>query len=96
MLRRVRKSGVSREEVTADAVFFFIPAFLSFLAIFFFDIHQSFYQVPYFPFTFLLNDVWIYVGGVLLGGIIGFFLIKLFLFGIKEEEESEANEIHKG
>ncbi|UCD07272.1 MAG: hypothetical protein JSW41_05630 [Candidatus Aenigmatarchaeota archaeon] len=86
MIKKVRKSVVSREEITADFVFFFIPAFLSFLAIFFFDIHQSFYQAPYYPFTFLLNDYWVYVGGVLLGGLIGFFLIKLFLFGVKEEE----------
>jgi len=96
MLRKVRKSRVSREEIMADLIFFFIPALLSFLAIFFFDIHQSFYQAPYYPFNFLLNSPWIYLGGVLLGGMIGFFLIKLFLFGVKEEEEAEANEIHKG
>jgi hypothetical protein len=89
MLRKVRKSGVSREEIAADLIFFFIPAFLSFLAIFFFDIHQSFYQAPYYPFVFLLRDPWIYLGGVLLGGLIGFFLIKLFLFGMREEEEAE-------
>lgn len=86
MIKKVRKSVVSREEIVADFVFFFISAFLSFLAIFFFDIHQSFYQAPYYPFTFLLNDYWVYVGGILLGGLIGFFLIKLFLFGVKEEE----------
>lgn len=86
MIKRVRKSGVSREEIMADIIFFFVPAFLSFLAIFFFDIHQSFYQPPYYPFTFLLNDHWIYLGGTLLGGLIGFFLIKLLSFGLREEE----------
>jgi H+/Cl- antiporter ClcA len=89
MIRKVRRSGVSKEEIIADVVFFLIPALLSFIAIFFFDIHQSFYQAPYYPFRFLLNDYWVYVGGALLGGLIGFFLIKLFLFGVKEEEESE-------
>lgn len=89
-IRKVRKSGVGREEIIADAIFFFVPAVVVFLVIFFFDIHQSFYQVPYYPFKFLLNDIWIYIGGTLLGGLAGFFLIKLFLFGVREEEMSEA------
>ena len=85
-IRKVRKSGVGREEIIADAIFFLVPAVIVFLAIFFFDIHQSFYNVPYYPFKFLLNDAWIYVGGTLLGGMIGLFMIKLLLFGVKEEE----------
>jgi hypothetical protein len=89
MIKRVRKSWVSREEIVADTIFFFVPAVITLLVIFFFDIHQSFYQVPYYPFKFLLNDIWIYVGGTLLGGLVGFFMIKLFLFGVKEEELSE-------
>ena len=84
-VKRLRKSSVNRDEIIADLIFFFIPATIVFVAIFFFDIHQSFYQLPYFPFKFLLNDIWIYIGGVLLGGITGFFLIKLFLFGLKED-----------
>ena len=89
MIRKLRKSRVSREEIIADIVFFAIPAFIVFIALFFFDIHQSFYQVPYYPFEFLLNDAWIYIGGVLLGGIVGLFLIKLFLFGVKEEKKMD-------
>ena len=85
----VRKSRMSRDEIIADLIFFLIPAFIVLVAIFFFDIHQSFYQPPYYPFNYLLNDAWVYVGGVLLGGLAGFFLIKLLLFGIREEDGSE-------
>ena len=85
MIKKVRKSGVSREEIIADLIFFFIPAFIVLILIFLFDIHQSFYSLPYYPFKFLLNDPWIYIGGALLGGLIGFFLTKIFLFGVKEE-----------
>ena len=95
MIKRVRKSRVSREEIIADVIFFLIPAILSFLAIFLFDIHQSFYQPPYYPFTFLLNDYWVYLGGTLLGGMVGFFLIKLLVFGVKEEEVMGRNEASK-
>jgi len=86
MIKKVRKSRVSREEIIADLIFFFVPAVIVLILIFLFDIHQSFYNPPYYPFKFLLNDLWIYIGGALLGGLIGFFLIKLFLFGVKEEE----------
>lgn len=88
MIKKVRKSRVSREEIIADLIFFFVPAIIILILIFFFDIHQSFYNLPYYPLKFLLNDPWIYMGGALLGGLIGFFLIKLFLFGVKEEESS--------
>lgn len=86
MIKKVRKSRVSREEIIADLIFFFVPALIVLILIFLFDIHQSFYNLPYYPFKFLLNDPWIYIGGTLLGGLVGFFLIKLFLFGVKEEE----------
>jgi hypothetical protein len=86
MIRRVRKSRVTREEIIADAVFFFIPAFISFLAVLFFDIHQSFYSYPVFPLTFVFATKSPYIIGTLVGGLAGFFLIKLFLFGLKEEE----------
>ena len=86
VIMKLRRSRVDREEIIADAIFFLVPAVIVFLVIFFFDIHQSFYNIPYYPFEFLLNDAWIYLGGTLLGEMIGFFLIKLFLFGVKEEE----------
>lgn len=43
MIRRIRRSSVSREEVIADVIFFVIPAAITLIALFFFDIHQSFY-----------------------------------------------------
>lgn len=86
MINKVRRSRVSKEEIIADLIFFLVPAIIILVIIFLFDIHQSFYQAPYYPFKFLLNDPWIYVGGTFLGGIIGFFLVKLLLLGVKEEE----------
>jgi len=45
-LKKIRKSIITKEEIIADAIFLFISAFISFLLVFFFDIHQSFYEWP--------------------------------------------------
>lgn len=46
-LKKVRKSIITREELIADAVFLLVPALLSFLVTFSFDIHHSFYEWPF-------------------------------------------------
>jgi hypothetical protein len=88
MIRKVRKSKVTKDEIIADLIFFSISAVVSFLFIFFFDIHWSFYEAPIFPLKFVFQSTTPYIIGSLLGGLIGFFLIKLFLFGLKEEEKA--------
>ncbi len=88
MIRKVRKSKVTREEIIADLIFFVISGLASFMFIFFFDIHWSFYEAPIFPLKFVFQSATPYIIGTLSGGLIGFFLIKLFLFGLKEEEKA--------
>jgi len=85
-IRKIRREKVTRSEIVADVIFFIIPAVLSFLIIFFFDIHHSFYpgNTLFPPDRIFINydPYWFWP---LLGGVAGFFLIKLFLFGLKEE-----------
>ncbi len=86
-LRKVRKSKIMKEELIADAIFLFIPAMLSFLFVFFFDIHHSFYEWP-FTLKFIFDTTFPYIIFTFAGAIIGFFMIKLFLYGLKEEEKT--------
>jgi len=83
-LKKVRKSIITKEELIADAIFLFIAGFVSFLLIFIFDIHHSFYEWP-FEWKFIFNTPEPYIFFMFFGTIVGFFLIKLFLFGVKEE-----------
>jgi lysylphosphatidylglycerol synthetase-like protein (DUF2156 family) len=85
-LKKIRKSIVTKEEIIADAVFLFIPALVSFLIVFFFDVHHSFYEWP-MTLKFIFNSPYPYVLFVTIGTILGFFMIKLLLFGIREEEK---------
>jgi lysylphosphatidylglycerol synthetase-like protein (DUF2156 family) len=82
MVKRFRKSKITFEEIVDDIIFLFIAFFLSFVFIFIFDIHHSFYEKNFFPLKFIFENRTPYVIGTLLGGIIGFFLIKLFLFAL--------------
>jgi hypothetical protein len=86
-LRKIRRSRVTKNELIADIIFFTVPAIIALIAVFIFDIHHSFYPENYLSPVeriFLTYDpYWI---GTLLGGVAGFFLIKLLLFGLKEEE----------
>lgn len=85
-LKKIRKSIVTKEELVADAIFLFISAFISFLIVFLFDIHQSFYGWP-FTLKFIFKTPYPYFLFILIGTILGFFMVKLFLFGFKEEEK---------
>jgi hypothetical protein len=89
VVRRVRKSKVTREEFLGDMVFLLIGFIVSFLAIFFFDTHHSFYEEPWFPLEFIFSTPTPYYVGVPVGGIVIFLIIKLFLFGVEKEEEGE-------
>ena len=83
-LKKVRKSRITREELIADAVFLSVPALLSFFLTLFFDIHQSFYEWP-FSLKFIFRSPFPYLIFITIGTITGFFIIKLLLFGISEE-----------
>ncbi len=92
MLHRVRKTRVTRNEIIADIIFFAVPALIALLALYVFDIHWNFYPGgSLFPPTkYIFTDPWIYVGGTLFGGLVGFFLIKLIILGIHEEDARQA------
>ena len=83
-LRKIRKSHITREELIADAIFLFIPALVSFLAVFLFDIHHTFYEWP-MRLTFIFGSPYPYLLFVPAGMLLGFFLIKLLLLGFEEE-----------
>jgi hypothetical protein len=84
-LKKIRKSIVTKEELIADAIFLFTSAFLSFLIVFFFDIHRSFYEWP-FNIKFIFQTPYPYFLFIPIGMLVGFFIIKLILFGFKEEK----------
>ncbi len=84
-LKKIRKSKVEREELTADAIFLFISALLSALTVFLFDIHHSFYNWP-FTLKFIFKTQYPYMLFIPIGAILGFFIIKLLLFGFEKEE----------
>lgn len=86
-LRRLRKSDVTKHEIKADIVFFLVPAIISLIAVFIFDIHWSLYPGEVIFSRFIFNSPVPYIAGAFTGGVIGFFIIKLFLLGVHEEEK---------
>ena len=86
MFRKIRKTRITKNEIMADFVFLLFGAIVSFLILFAFDIHWSLYEYPILPLKRVFQTADPYVYGVMLGMIVIFFLIKLFLFGLKEEE----------
>lgn len=88
MLRGLRKTKVGKEEIIADLVFLIISSLVTEIALYIFDIHWNFYPGGQLfpPAQHIFVDRSIYLWGGLLGAIVGFFIIKLFLFGLKEEE----------
>ncbi len=85
---RLRQSKVEREEIIADFVFLVLSFIITVLLLFIFDIHWNFSPGGQLfpPEKHIFPSKFIYLWGGLLGAVIGFFLIKLFLFGLKEEE----------
>lgn len=89
MFRRIRKSRVEGEEIIADAVFLLTSFLITVAALFVFDIHWNLYpggnMFP--PEKYIFQDNTIFVYGGLLGAVLGLLLIKLFLFGLRREED---------
>lgn len=83
-LKKIRSSRVTKEELVADLIFLFISGFISGLVVFLFDIHQSFYSWP-IKLKFIFTSWQPFILFTLIGTIIIFFLLKLLLFGFKEE-----------
>ena len=80
---------ITHHEILADAVFFIAGALLATLAVFIFDIHWSFYpgNTIFPPNKHIFTSSEPYLLGILVGGILGIFVIKLLLLGIREEKD---------
>jgi len=83
-LQKFRKTPITKREITADLIFLGISLFLSLAIIFLFDIHRSFYEWP-ITLSFIFQTPGPYFLFGFIGTILGFFIIKLFLLGMKEE-----------
>ena len=85
-LKKIRKKTIiTKEEIIGDLIFLLVSAFVSFLIVFLFDIHHSFYEWP-MTLKFIFKTSYPYFIFVPIGAIIGFFIIKLILLGFKEEK----------
>jgi hypothetical protein len=87
-LKKIRKSIITKEELIADAIFLGISAFISFAIVLLFDIHHSFYDWP-MEFKTIFQTRYPYYIFIPVGAIIGLFILKLILFGFKEEEKKK-------
>ena len=85
------RSPVTRNEIVADAVFFLAGALLAVLAAFVFDIHWSFYPQPghsmFPPSHHIFSTMEPYYFAILVGGVLGIFIAKLVLLGVREDNE---------
>jgi len=84
--RRIRRAAITKDELIADAVFLAVSALVSFLAVFLFDIHHSFYSWP-MNIEFIFTTPFPYMLFVPIGTLTIFFIIKLLLFGFEEDEK---------
>ncbi len=94
-IKKIRKSRVNRDEIIADLVFLFISFFSSFVVVFLFDIHRSFYEWPIFPLKFIFKTHDPYMYFLPLGTITLFILIKLFIYGIQQDEKAYEARLKK-
>ncbi len=83
-LRKVRKTKVTRDELVGDVIFLAVSALVSFMAVLFFDLHHGFYDWP-LEIVFIFDSPMPYLMFVGLGTIIGFLILKLLVYGLKEE-----------
>lgn len=86
------KRKIPKEEIIADLVFFAVAVVVSLIALFIFDIHWSLYPGSQIFSKFIFEDKSIYLYGGLIGGVTGFFVIKLLMFGFIEEEKAVRKE----
>jgi hypothetical protein len=84
---KLRGFKVTKRELIADFIFLAVAFLLSLFALFIFNIHWSFYpgQSLFPPSKTVGIGSNIYIAGSLIGSIVGFFIIKLLLLGVKEE-----------
>jgi hypothetical protein len=89
-----KRPKISKEEMVADAIYISVSMLVSALAIFIFDIHQSFYpgQSILPPSRFIFQSMTPYLIGIPIGGIIGFFILKLVSFAFIEDEKAHEKE----
>jgi hypothetical protein len=92
-IQKLRGTIITKGELIADLIFLVISALISLAIIFLFDIHRSFYEWP-IHLTFLFKTPFPYILFTFIGTIIGFFVIKLFLLGMKEEKEATGKLIN--
>jgi len=97
MFRKLRKTKIEKEEIIADFIFLLTSFIITILALYIFDIHWNFYPDGQLfpPQKHVFTDKSIYLWGGLMGAIVGFFIIKLFLFGLREEENIWKKEYSK-
>lgn len=86
---RFRGFEVTKKELISDFIFLLTAFLISLFALFIFDIHWSFYpgESLFPPSKYVGINSLVYITGSLIGSVIGFFIIKLFLIGIKEDIE---------
>lgn len=84
---RFRGFRITKREIIADAIFLIVGFLVSILLLYLFDIHWSFYpgETIFPPSRYVGLAKYVYFTGSLIGSIIIFFIIKLFLLGVKEE-----------
>lgn len=84
---RYRKTKVTHRELIVDLIFIAVAFCISLAALFIFDIHWSLYpgETIFPPSKFVGISQGTYIAGSLIGTIAGFFIIKLFLLGVKTE-----------
>ena len=90
MLIRIQ---IEKEDIIADFIFFAISFLVTLLALYLFDIHQNFYsgETLFPPQKHVFASKRMYLFGGLAGSILGFFVIKLFLLGLKNKEDAWKN-----
>src|SRR3989338_1357250 len=92
----IKRPRISKEEIIADILYLFVAMLVSAIAIYVFDIHWSFYpgETIFPPSKNIFKDPIVYYIGVPVGGILGFFILKLIFFAFMEEKIAhDGNEL---
>jgi hypothetical protein len=93
----IRRPKISKDEIIADSIYFFVGALISFIAIFIFDIHWSFYPnetiLP--PSRHVFQTATPYYVGIPIGAVVGFFILKVLAFAFMEDEKAHEGDYKK-
>ena len=96
-MKWLKELRIGKNELIADVVFLGVAMILSAIALFIFDIHWSFYPgndiLP--PSKHIFTNLTPYYIGIPLGGIIGFFLIKILAWAFIIEEDEHLAQKNK-